>query len=422
MKRNKEDVRDAIRKNYAEVAKSGSTRGCCAGGCCCSGAPVDIEYSAKKLGYTEADLLNIPKDANMGLGCGNPIAIAELKEGETVLDLGCGGGFDCFLASRRVGATGFVIGVDMTPDMITLARKNAEEGGYTRVDFRLGEIEHLPAADKSVDVIISNCVINLSLDKEQVFKETFRVLKPGGRLSVSDVVATAHIPEKVRRDMKLVACCIGGAEHVDDVRTMLKNVGFTDIRLTTKENSREIIKSWGFGKNIEDYVASFIIEAKKQEREEKRGGMNVKILKIEWRHLDVGGETCDRCYDTGENLAQEVKRLKRALEPQGIVIELIDTKLDDNQIPQSNTILFNEVPIEEILEIEVSENYCESCTALLGKETYCRAVKFEGNDYEDIPAKAIRQAAYKALGIEEAKQEISKNSGCCCSDNSGCCC
>lgn len=422
MKRNKEDVRDAIRKNYAEVAKSGSTGGCCAGGCCYSGAPVDIEDSAKKLGYTEADLFNIPKDANMGLGCGNPIAIAELKEGETVLDLGCGGGFDCFLASRRVGATGFVIGVDMTPDMITLARKNAEEGGYTRVDFRLGEIEHLPAADKSVDVIISNCVINLSLDKEQVFKETFRVLKPGGRLSVSDVVATAHIPEKVRRDMKLVACCIGGAEHVDDVRTMLKNVGFTDIRLTTKENSREIIKSWGFGKNIEDYVASFIIEAKKQEREEKRGGMNVKILKIEWRHLDVGGETCDRCYDTGENLAQEVKRLKRALEPQGIVIELIDTKLDDNQIPQSNTILFNEVPIEEILEIEVSENYCESCTALLGKETYCRAVKFEGNDYEDIPAKAIRQAAYKALGIEEAKQEISKNSGCCCSDNSGCCC
>lgn len=148
----------------------------------------------------------------------------------------------------------------------------------------------------------------------------------------------------------------------------------------------------------------------------------MKTLKIEWRHLDVGGETCERCYDTGENLANEVKRLKRTLEPQGIAIELTETKLDDSQIPQSNTVLFNGVPIEDILDIEVSENYCESCTALLEKETYCRAVKFEGNDYDDIPAKAIRQAAYKALGIEEAKQETPKNSGCCCGGNSGCCC
>lgn len=420
MKRNREDIRSAIRKNYAEVAKSGSTGGCCAGGCCCSGAPADIQESAKKLGYTEADFLNIPKDANMGLGCGNPIAIAELKEGETVLDLGCGGGFDCFLASRRIGATGFVIGVDMTPDMITLARKNAEQGGYTNVSFRLGEIEHLPVADGSVDVIISNCVINLSLDKEQVFKETHRVLKPGGRLSISDVVATAKMPEKVRRDLQLVACCIGGAEHVDDVRKMLKNAGFNDIRLTPKENSREIIKSWGFGNNVEDYVASYTIEAFKGEIENQNtGGINMKTLKIEWRHLDVEGETCDRCYDTGENLANEVKRLKRALELQGIAIELIETKLDDSQIPQSNAILFNGAPIEDILNIEISENYCESCTALLGKETYCRAVRFEGNEYDDIPAKAIRQAAYKALGIEE-KQET-KNSGCCCSGNNGCC-
>jgi len=422
MKRNREDIRNAIRKNYAEVAKSGSTGGYCAGGCCCSGAPLDIQDSAKKLGYTEADLLNIPKDANMGLGCGNPIAIAELKEGETVLDLGCGGGFDCFLASRRVGASGYVIGVDMTPDMIVLARRNAENGGYTNVDFRLGEIEHLPVADASVDAIISNCVINLSLDKEQVFKETFRVLKPGGRLSISDVVATAHMPEKVRQDMQLVACCIGGAEQVDNVRAMLKNAGFTDIRLIPKENSKEIIKSWRFGKNIEDYVASYIIEAFKiATTNQNTGGMNMKTLKIEWRHLDVGGETCERCYDTGENLANEVKRLKRTLEPQGIAIELTETKLDDSQIPQSNTVLFNGVPIEDILDIEVSENYCESCTELLGKETYCRAVKFEGNDYDDIPAKAIRQAAYKALGIKE-KQETSKNSGCCCGGDSGCCC
>lgn len=261
MKKNKEEIRNAIRKNYAEVANNTSIGGCCGGGCCCCGAPVDIQDSSEKLGYTEEDLLNIPKDANMGLGCGNPIAIAALKEGETVLDLGCGGGFDCFLASKRIGKSGFVIGVDMTPDMITLARKNAEEGGYTNVGFRLGEIEHLPVADGSVNVIISNCVINLSLDKEQVFKETFRVLKLGGRLSISDVVATERVPERIRRDLQLVACCIGGAEHVDDIRMMLKNAGFDNIRLTPKENSREIIKSWGFGNNIEDYVASYTIEA-----------------------------------------------------------------------------------------------------------------------------------------------------------------
>jgi ubiquinone/menaquinone biosynthesis C-methylase UbiE len=421
MKNNKENIRNAIRKNYSEVALKGSAGQCCSCGCSCDAALIDKKEAYTKLGYSEDDLLNAPSEANMGLGCGNPIAMAALKEGETVLDLGCGGGFDCFLASRRVGASGYVIGVDMTPDMIALARKNAEDAGYTNVDFRLGEIEHLPVADESVDVIISNCVINLSLDKEQVFKETYKALKPGGRLSISDVLATSIIPDKMRRDLQLVACCIAGAEHVDVVRIMLKNTGFSDIYLTPKENSREIIKSWGFGNNLEDYVASFIIEANKPVINEKRGEMIMKTLKIEWRHLDIEGDTCDRCYDTGENLANEVKRLKRTLEPQGIVIELTETKLDDNQIPQSNTVLFNGVPIEDILDIEVYDNYCESCTALLGKETYCRAVKFEGNDYDDIPAKAIRQAAYKALEIEE-KQETSKNSGCCCSGNSGCCC
>lgn len=264
MKKIREDIRNAIRKNYTEIALESTKGGCCSCGCSCDGAPMDLKDAYTKLGYSEDDLLNVPHEANMGLGCGNPVAIAALKEGEVVLDLGSGGGFDCFLASRRVGATGFVIGVDMTPDMIALARMNAQQGGYTRVDFRLGEIEHLPVADASVDVIISNCVINLSVDKEQVFKEAFRVLKPGGRLSISDVVATAHLPEKVRQDMQLVACCIGGAEHVDDVRVKLEKAGFTDIRLVPKENSREIIRSWGFGKNIEDYVASYLIEAIKK--------------------------------------------------------------------------------------------------------------------------------------------------------------
>jgi hypothetical protein len=147
----------------------------------------------------------------------------------------------------------------------------------------------------------------------------------------------------------------------------------------------------------------------------------MKTLKIEWRHLDVDGETCDRCYDTGENLANEVKRLIRALQPQGIDVKFTETKLDDNQIPESNTILFNGVPIENILNIEESQNYCDSCSTLLGTKTYCRTVKFEGNEYEDIPAKAIRQAAYKALGLEETKPEQSGNSGCCCGGDSGCC-
>jgi SAM-dependent methyltransferase len=263
MQKNKEDIRDAIRKNYAKIATKGSDRSCCGGGSCCCGTPADIKDSSTKLGYTEDDLSDVPLEANMGLGCGNPIAIASLKEGETVLDLGCGGGFDCFIASQKVGQTGYVIGVDMTPDMIALARKNAEKSGNTRVDFRLGEIEYLPVADESVDVIISNCVINLSLDKEQVFKETYRVLKQGGRLSISDVIATAKIPEHIRHDLQLISSCIGGAEYVEDVRVMLKNVGFNNIGLTPKDNSTDIIKSWGLGKNVEDYVASYVIEATK---------------------------------------------------------------------------------------------------------------------------------------------------------------
>lgn len=264
MTNSKEDIRDFIRKNYAEVAQKGSEGGCCSGGCSCSGTPADISEISNIIGYTEEDIVNVPTEANMGLGCGNPIAIAELKEGEVVLDLGSGGGFDCFLARRQVGETGYVIGVDMTPDMIKLARKNAEESGYTNVEFRLGEIEHLPMSDNSVDVIISNCVINLSLDKKQVFNEAFRVLRPGGRLSISDVVATAQLPQNVKQDFALIASCIGGAEYVEDIKEILQNVGFKDIRLTPKDNSREIIKTWVPDKNIEDFVASYIIEAIKE--------------------------------------------------------------------------------------------------------------------------------------------------------------
>mgnify|MGYP000892631747 FL=1 len=174
-------IRKHVRKNYGNIASKGSVGGCCSGGCSCNGEPTDIGKTSVKIGYAEEDLADVPVGSNMGLGCGNPIAITNLKEGETVLDLGCGGGFDCFLASKKVGETGLVIGVDMTPNMISLARNNAEEDGYKNVEFRLGEIEHLPVTDESVDVIISNCVINLSPDKEKVFNEAYRVLKNGGR-------------------------------------------------------------------------------------------------------------------------------------------------------------------------------------------------------------------------------------------------
>ena len=256
MTTNNEEVRQFIRERYAGVAQ-GTQASCCGGGCCCAG-PQD---TAALLGYGEGDLSDAPFASNMGLGCGNPVAIAALKEGETVLDLGSGGGFDCFLARKQVGETGSVIGVDMTPDMIALARKNAAEAGYTNVDFRLGEIEHLPVADGSVDAIISNCVINLSLDKAQVFSEMFRVLKPGGRISTSDVVAIAEIPQDLKDDFGMIASCVGGAEHVDAIKAMLLAAGFSEIHLYPKDNSAEIVNAWLPEGGLDGYIASYIMEA-----------------------------------------------------------------------------------------------------------------------------------------------------------------
>ncbi len=261
---NKEEIRDSVRKNYSEVALKGSKGGCCSGGCSCSGPQLNIKETALNIGYSESDCKDIPIEANMGLGCGNPVAIAALKEGEAVLDLGSGGGFDCFLARKQVGETGFVIGVDMTPEMIKLSRQNAEKSGYKNVEFRLGEIEHLPVADGAVDVIISNCVINLSLDKQQVFNEAYRVLKSGGRISIADVVATAELPESIKNDLASMAGCIAGAEYAENIRIMLQNAGFENISLFPKDNSNEIIKSWVPGKNVEEFVASYMIEAEKK--------------------------------------------------------------------------------------------------------------------------------------------------------------
>jgi ubiquinone/menaquinone biosynthesis C-methylase UbiE len=199
--------------------------------------------------------------ANLGLGCGNPQAIADLKPGETVLDLGSGGGFDCFLAARQVGETGHVIGVDMTPAMVSKARVNAEKGGFQNVEFRLGEIEHLPVADHSVDVILSNCVINLSPDKERVFADCFRVLKPGGRLAISDVVAFADLPAHVQEDMALLTGCMAGAALISELEEMLKEVGFQHVRIRPKEESKTFIRDWAPGLPVTDYVVAATIEA-----------------------------------------------------------------------------------------------------------------------------------------------------------------
>ena len=259
-------LRVEVRSSYAQVAQADSAGECCGveSGCC--GVSDDAAVNqliSTRLGYTHADLAAVPAGADMGLGCGNPKAIAALQPGEVVVDLGSGGGFDCFLAAAEVGEQGRVIGIDMTPDMLSKARDNAARGQYSQVEFRLGEIEHLPVADACADVIISNCVINLSPDKPQVFREAFRVLKPGGRLAISDVVATRELPEQMRQDAFMISACIGNAALIDDLQQWLADAGFVDIRIQPKDESREFIRDWAPGRQVEDYVLSATIEALK---------------------------------------------------------------------------------------------------------------------------------------------------------------
>lgn len=263
-----DDIRQSVRDSYARVAEASDTGECCGVESSCCGVSADINsVHSTRLGYSEDDLNTIPGGADMGLGCGNPRAIASLQADEVVLDLGSGGGFDAFLAAPEVGERGLVIGVDMTPAMVSKARRNAETAGFRNVEFRLGEIEHLPVADNSVDVIISNCVINLSPDKAQVFREAYRVLRPGGRLAISDVVATAQLPDDVKGDPHLHACCVAGAALVDELQAMLEEANFREIRITPKDESREFISDWVPGSGVEDYVVSAHIEAVKPAQE-----------------------------------------------------------------------------------------------------------------------------------------------------------
>ena len=224
-----EKIKQVVREGYARVAKQNSS--CCSPASSCCGSTDLVQGISQKIGYTEEEIKAVPDGANLGLGCGNPVALASLREGETVLDLGAGAGFDCFLAAGKVGLNGRVIGVDMTPEMIEKARENVKKGDYGNVEFRLGEIENLPVADNSVDVVISNCVINLAPDKERVFKEAFRVLKPGGRLMVSDIVVLKELPDFIKNSIDAYISCVSGAIRRDEYIGAIKAAGFQETRV-----------------------------------------------------------------------------------------------------------------------------------------------------------------------------------------------
>lgn len=287
-----EKIRDYVRARYGAIAEqdeAGESAGCCGGppkdggdaccardeaaraagdaGCGCAPAtttggccPTPQDYSAQ-LGYSAADLASVPAGADLGLGCGNPLAIASIRPGETVLDLGSGAGFDALLAARQLAGTGRVLGVDMTPAMVAKARRNAAKAGFANVEFRLGEIEALPVADASVDLIISNCVINLSPEKPRVIAEAFRVLKSGGRLAISDVVATKPLPDDIRAQLPLIGACIGGAIPVDEFRALLNAAGFQRVDIVEQGASRKFIAQWGSDPRVADYLVSAMITA-----------------------------------------------------------------------------------------------------------------------------------------------------------------
>jgi arsenite methyltransferase len=263
-KTNNDSMRDQVRARYGEIGKEkASGCGCSGSNSSCCGSVKSAEDISLTMGYSSEEITLVPEGANLGLGCGNPQAIAALQPGEMVLDLGSGGGFDAFLAAQKVGSNGRVIGVDMTAEMVSRARRNAEKGGYTNVEFRLGEIENLPVGDGQVDVIMSNCVINLSPEKQRVFDEAFRVLKPGGRLAISDVVAIAEMPDAVKDDIALTCSCVSGAASVEAHQKMLAKSGFTEISIDIKEESKDFIDAWDDDVAAGDFAASAIIRAKK---------------------------------------------------------------------------------------------------------------------------------------------------------------
>jgi arsenite methyltransferase len=265
------EIKKYVRDRYARAANQGSS--CCQPATSCCGGGKETDLISKSIGYTDQDLKAVPEGANLGLGCGNPLALASLREGETVLDLGSGAGFDCFLASHQVGKNGKVIGVDMTPEMLDKARGNAEKGEFANVEFRLGEIENLPVGDNQVDIVISNCVINLSPTKEKVFREAFRALKPGGRLMVSDIVLLQELPERIRNSVAAYTACVAGAETKENYLGTIRKAGFQDIRildetvfptqvLANDPTAKEIVKNLNLSPQKAEELAQSVVSVK----------------------------------------------------------------------------------------------------------------------------------------------------------------
>lgn len=253
-------IKNAVRESYKNIALGKTDKNSC-----CSTSKISLKKSAveisNKIGYSEEEINSVPSGVNMGLGCGNPLPISNLSPNETVLDLGSGGGFDCFLASKKVGPTGFVIGVDMTHEMLRKARMAASQNGYKNIDFRLGEIENLPVADNIVDVVISNCVINLSPNKQRVYDEIYRVLKPGGRIAISDIVLMRELTEDMKADESLYCGWVTGASSVEELEVYLKNSGFKEINITTKAVPKEYEEKWGHNLKVGEYIMSSYIKA-----------------------------------------------------------------------------------------------------------------------------------------------------------------
>ena len=267
----KEDIKKIVKKDYGKIAKQDNS--CCASVSSCCGNPDLAEDVSRNIGYSEEELREAPEGANLGLGCGNPTALASIEKGEIVLDLGSGAGFDCFLAANKVGEKGQVIGVDMTPEMIDKARENAEKGGYRNVEFRQGEIENLPIENDSVDVIISNCVINLSPEKKQVFNEAYRVLKSGGRLVVSDIVLLKELPDYIKNSVEAYVGCISGAIVKDRYLDLINDAGFQDVNITDETSfpielmlndstGQAIIKKANITEEELKKVGSFVVSIK----------------------------------------------------------------------------------------------------------------------------------------------------------------
>jgi arsenite methyltransferase len=269
--RDPQETREMVRERYGTIASD--SQDCCSDvgidgsddGGCCDGDPEAT--GSERLGYDAADIASVATGADLGLGCGNPKALAEMTPGETVLDLGSGAGFDCFLAAQEVGPDGDVIGVDMTPEMVSKARENAARNDADNVEFRLGEISHLPVADATVDVVISNCVVNLAPEKQRVVADAYRVLRPGGRVAIADVVQTAPFPDDVEMDPDSLTGCVAGAATVDALQEMLSSAGFEAIEITPKDESSEFISDWDATRDLGDYLVSATIEARKPSRD-----------------------------------------------------------------------------------------------------------------------------------------------------------